>query len=1191
MPQIINTNIASLTAQRNLDRSQSANETALNRLSSGLRINSAKDDAAGLAISTRFESQTKGLAVAIRNAGDGISLSQTAEGALQSMTDGLQRIRELAVQSSNATNSDDDRLALQAEVKQLVSEITRTSEETTFNGRKLFDGDFNGTFQIGANAGQTVDIEIGELTAAKLGASDQVGVTAVGSNSAIENGDLTINGVAIAASKAEDDTASTAESAASAIAKAAAINRFTDQTGVKAFANENVAAGSEMSGSVTSGTLKLNGVEIELSTTTNTSQTRAAVEEAINSVANQTGVRAIAGESDAEGVTLIAEDGRNIELDLDFSGTLTAAATGLASDAQVYTGGYTLIAEGDVKSIEIEGGNGTGKGDIDNAGLVAGTYDRATAVNVSEVKTGAESAASIGGGSIEGTLTKTAANFTAVGDAAGTAVNTFTTAVAITNDLVVSLGATGTGTIVAADVVAAMANGSAGITGRVAGVTAFEKIDLTLNIAEFGNSDTAAGSFTIDNQVFSIPAEASTSLNDASEQQAYAENLVDSINNATFTGVASSDGGYVVASLSADKLSVNVSILNAGSSSLAFGTDGTADIGVVMNGGASDADFAVGASTNEMQGNLVFVSDNANDVELTFSNGTGATDFFTTNGVVKSLNSYGTEPTGISTESEVDINIKVGTQDLSPITIAAGSNVSDIAAQIDAEDGVSAWEEISVTFTAQNLEAGDQLTLTGGSSGASFTITSNSAGNVTLASIVDDFNNADFATEDLQVSAELAADGNSFTLNINNYSSNNVQINSTNSQGRGLSSGSTQISTEAVSVGGKVAFQSDTGEDVTVSMSDPEATGKLFTGSSGSGTYDGINGLQDGDLLINGVSIGSAKVGEDTASAVLSSDGFKIQSSEKSLSGIAVAAAINEVSEETGVTATVLATEVVGGEGAEAADAQDFSVGDEAGIYLNGVSVGTVTLQAEGDGVTIDLDRARADALNLINQNSEKTGVMAVDNGESLTLTASDGRNISVAIDDRSGNSDSIGKLFGLDKAVDGIGESTFGASENGTNAKSSAEAQTYETTYSQVKLESAGTFEVSVGTNGADEVEALGLSVGTFGGGEDGQFLKDIDISTFEGAQAAITAVDNALDTVASTRADLGAIQNRFESTISNLTITSENLTAANSRIRDADFAAETAELSRTQVLQQAGISILAQANQRPQQVLSLLG
>ncbi|NRB82113.1 MAG: flagellin, partial [Saccharospirillaceae bacterium] len=169
MPQIINTNIASLTAQRNLDKSQSANSQALERLSSGLRINSAKDDAAGLAISTRFETQTRGLNVAIRNAGDGISLAQTAEGALGSMTDSLQRIRELAVQSANATNSDGDRAALQAEASQLIAEITRVGEETNFNGQKLLDGSFAGAFQVGANAGERIEFSVANMTADTLG--------------------------------------------------------------------------------------------------------------------------------------------------------------------------------------------------------------------------------------------------------------------------------------------------------------------------------------------------------------------------------------------------------------------------------------------------------------------------------------------------------------------------------------------------------------------------------------------------------------------------------------------------------------------------------------------------------------------------------------------------------------------------------------------------------------------------------------------------------------------------------------------------------------------------------------------------------------------------------------------------------------------------------------------------------------
>ncbi len=165
MALTINTNINSLNAQRNLNTSQSAMSTAMERLSSGLRINSAKDDAAGLAIANRFTTQVRGLNQAVRNANDGISLAQTTESALAEVTNNLQRIRELAVQSSNATNSDDDRIALNAEVVQRLAEIDRIATQTSFNGVNTLDGTAGTggvlTFQVGANSGQTIDVDLG----------------------------------------------------------------------------------------------------------------------------------------------------------------------------------------------------------------------------------------------------------------------------------------------------------------------------------------------------------------------------------------------------------------------------------------------------------------------------------------------------------------------------------------------------------------------------------------------------------------------------------------------------------------------------------------------------------------------------------------------------------------------------------------------------------------------------------------------------------------------------------------------------------------------------------------------------------------------------------------------------------------------------------------------------------------------
>ena len=171
MALIVNSNIASLNAQRNLNASQGLMKVSMQRLASGLRINSAKDDAAGLAISNRMTSQIRGLNQAVRNANDGISLAQTAEGALNETTNLLQRMREIAVQAGNDTNSADDRTSLKAEFDQLVSEVTRISDQTSFNKTKLLDGTFSGqTLQIGAFASETLAMTaISDLDASGLG--------------------------------------------------------------------------------------------------------------------------------------------------------------------------------------------------------------------------------------------------------------------------------------------------------------------------------------------------------------------------------------------------------------------------------------------------------------------------------------------------------------------------------------------------------------------------------------------------------------------------------------------------------------------------------------------------------------------------------------------------------------------------------------------------------------------------------------------------------------------------------------------------------------------------------------------------------------------------------------------------------------------------------------------------------------
>ncbi|MEI8171764.1 MAG: flagellin, partial [Rhodoferax sp.] len=204
---VINTNIGSLTAQRNLGMNQASLSTAMQRLSSGLRINSAKDDAAGMAISERMTSQIRGSNQAARNANDGISLSQTAEGDLAQIGSNLQRMRELAVQSGNATNSTSDRAALDGEVQALSAEIDRVSQNSSFNGVKLLDGSFAAQkFQVGANNSTADSITINSIASTRtselggVGTSYAANKTSGATTTALTAGDLTLNGFQVGAS-------------------------------------------------------------------------------------------------------------------------------------------------------------------------------------------------------------------------------------------------------------------------------------------------------------------------------------------------------------------------------------------------------------------------------------------------------------------------------------------------------------------------------------------------------------------------------------------------------------------------------------------------------------------------------------------------------------------------------------------------------------------------------------------------------------------------------------------------------------------------------------------------------------------------------------------------------------------------------------------------------------------------------
>ncbi len=344
MPQIINTNISSLNAQRNLNTSQSSLAQALQRLSSGLRINSAKDDAAGLAISERFTTQIRGLTQATRNANDGISLAQTAEGALAESSNILQRIRELAIQSANATNSATDRQALNSEVNQLKAELNRIANTTTFNGLKILDGTYQSQqFQVGANANETIGVSISGARG-----QDLANNTVDGTNGTAQQG---TGAVTAAANTAPVNTIAAQTLTVSGSAGSTTVSVLANQSAFTIAASVNAASGSTGVTAKASNTATLSGfttgtVSLQLGTGASFSTISATISSTdVSALATEvnkvTGSTEITATSSGGTLTLSQADGKDIQVQNYTNGVTTVTFTGASG-----SGGVTLTSGG-----------------------------------------------------------------------------------------------------------------------------------------------------------------------------------------------------------------------------------------------------------------------------------------------------------------------------------------------------------------------------------------------------------------------------------------------------------------------------------------------------------------------------------------------------------------------------------------------------------------------------------------------------------------------------------------------------------------------------------------------------------------------------------------------------------------------------------------------------------------------------
>ncbi|RTL57755.1 MAG: hypothetical protein EKK46_02140 [Rhodocyclaceae bacterium] len=1007
MAQVINTNVTSLNAQRNLNTSQMSLQTALQRLSSGLRINSAKDDAAGLAISDRMTSQIRGLNQAVRNANDGISLAQTADSAMSNVGDILQRMRELAIQSANATNSDSDRTSIQSEVSQLKQELTRIANTTTFNGQKILNGSQqNISFQVGAEANQTIGISIGDSRSTSIGNNVVFASNAAKSSSYNR---FTTDGVAVGKAQTATNTLSTMTNGYSAQTL-----KITDASGASIENGKIGVLANDQASDVAARLNRLQGVEATannvatISSWTNTSGT------AGNSVTFK-----ISSGSTTQTLTLSGVDETSSQTDV-FNALKSAVNSNAALQAAGVTAGLDSSSNLSIR-------NSTGA----DLGIQLTTVNAGNTVAVKGFDTNSTSV----------TLTGNGTNATKVG-----------------GQLNIKL-----------------ANGY-NIQSSVAGTT--------------GNTG-----------FFKVAANTNVS---AAESNVGIDNVVTGQDTATN---------------------------RVNSAGLIIGQAQTASANAVNNGIAAQT-IKVKDAAGNVVGNSSGISVSGNATVKT---------------IVGQLNGLD----GVTATGSAQATISKFTGDGS--TNAVTLSVNGTALTISGVDGTNTASEVSAAIrdaVNQNSTLKD----------AGFSATLNATGDVVIKNNTGDDIKFVFggSTSTASVTGTDAAStaASITTTNVNTTVSGSFTV--------ALKDGYTIES----SVSGKTA-----------------AAGGLFDTTANAKAANAITAVNYGNsvaaqtLTITGAA-GSASVN------VLKDD-----------DAATIAARVNGASSSTGVSAS--ATTQAKLSGISAAGTVSFTL---FGSNTSGVNVSAAVT---GSGSLADLSTLAS----AINAKAASTGISATlaDNNSSIVLSQADGKNITIAdFTHSAGSAPTASNISGADASlqvtalstkVDSSGNVTSSATNTTTlhfgGTTNKGEDST--TVGGTVSFSAATAFDVKSSIGGGT-VDLNGGNTSLFsasaGSTNASSFssINGVDVSSVTGANNAISVIDAALSQVNSIRSQLGAVQNRIQTTVSNLSAGAENITAARSRIQDADFAQETANLTRSQILQQAGVAMLSQANQLPQLVLSLL-
>jgi flagellin len=1212
----INTNIGALGAAAAASQSARSMESAMERLASGLRINSAADDAAGLSISTRMDSQVRALNMAIRNADDGISLMQTAEGAMDEVTNILQRMRELSVQASNGTYTDSDRESLHAEVAQLQEELDRIAETTTFNNQNVVDGSFSGNLNVTGTGSGNLSVSIGSMAAAMLGAREDGPATGASfaslaisgmstSAAAYQAASFTVTANGVTGQVNLPDSSSASATSATAEATAAGVDTSTAASKVISNAlftaekldlssdakrvfemrvndtdSHSIDITSALIGQVSSedGLAGLNNpTGFASSTSDEVTQTQfvAALQQAIDESGYFTGDNAVTVSVDKNGMLNMAAGGAN-EIQLTESTDTGVTGTFVASfvNSTVTNAANSVDLSTNAKSafkVAVNGGTATTIEFfdlLDNSSMVKDRA-RVTASELTNVLQTALDAEFSGDDRVTVGVDEGGSLTFSVAGGARTAA--FTEAGSLSD------GVTTAGTFVAGFI---NANASAAIDNN----------DTTINFASLGINDVVSD-FDDADMVVSVTVNSKSKVDidltsyirdGAADVAAVTQEEMVSILQSAFDDNFSGDDAITVSAMGSGKLAFDIAkdmgYLKIENFTPVVGTAGTFATAVL--GGALTYNDAARPSATSWQSTAAKFSESSGD-KVIFK------DAFS-----RTIKAGGVELFSDQINEVISFTIDAANAYTVGSTLTAGDGTTPVVytlvqADLDDSTGMTLAQNVATAVNANstlNKEVfASVMGLTATTAKISFSNVTGSTANpstdltMTLKSSINTIGTTgeltaaqknDGAARDLAIVAstnetltvELGNDGvtTSITLTAGEYASLDALASEMNRAiaATGAFEGDRALTAKVVD--GYTTLNSDTPADAkrylvleNAGGKTVELTGTAVTASTGLFGDQANSAIGNGRILSD---LGINAYGYETAGLT-----------------------------EGGVDTTA-----------------------NSGIFEVRIDDGTTSITRQIQLGTQEANRSFSDFASDL---QSAVNAAFADDGYSVTASFGDDGKLSVALDqtgsktlalsgaiiqdafgsDLGGTGNDAGAVLSDMFAVAAAINEDLTAAGVGATVSFDAQANTLTFAATSGTVGSGNTISLSGDDLSALEFGDVLTAVGDTGNAT-ASTVSEINISSTSGAEAALDSIDNAIAFVNSERAKLGAIENRLTHTISNLTNVVVNTEASKSRILDADFAAESTQLAKSQILQQASMAMLAQANASKQGVLSLL-